>query len=107
MSFRRVLRYRFDNLMSRGVLAQILLLAIVTTFLVMIGTFAIVVLDLTPAPEAGKEADTFGLTTWKSLMRAMDPGTLAGDNGSWSYLFVLLGLTVGGIFVLSALIGVL
>jgi ion channel POLLUX/CASTOR len=107
MSFRHVLRYRFDNLMARGVLAQILLLAVVTSFLVIIGTVAIVALDLTPAPDAGKEADTVGLTTWKSLMRAMDPGTLAGDNGSWSYLFVLFFLTVGGIFVLSALIGVL
>lgn len=106
MSARRYLRYRFDNLMSRGVLAQILLLAIVTLILVLITATAIFVFDV--VPRDGDEADSFGVVTWKALMHSMDAGTLGGDNtSSWTFLGIMLFVTVGGIFVLSALIGVL
>lgn len=39
-------------------------------------------------------------------MRAMDAGNLAGDNG-WSFRFLMLVVTMGGIFITSTLIGVL
>lgn len=106
MSFRRQLRYRFDNLMSRGVLAQILLLAIVTMLLVVITAAAIFVFDV--VPKDGDESDSFGVVTWKALMHSMDAGTLGGDStSSWTFLTIMLVVTLGGIFVLSALIGVL
>src|SRR5438552_9797931 len=44
---------------------------------------------------------------WKALMRALDAGTLAGDVAGWTFLFVMLFVTLGGIFVLSALIGII
>ncbi len=106
MRLRQRLRYRFDNLMSRGVLAQILLLAVVTALLVLITAVAIVVCDVVPADEQG-QANSFGMLVWKSLMHALDPGTLSGDPGSWTFLFIMLFVTIGGLFVLSALIGVL
>ncbi|HEV8354150.1 MAG TPA: potassium transporter TrkA, partial [bacterium] len=43
---------------------------------------------------------------WLSLMRTLDPGTMGGDTG-WSFRLVMLGVTLGGIFVISTLIGVL
>ena len=33
--------------------------------------------------------------------------TVAGDTGSWTYLLIMLVVTLGGIFVLSTLIGIL
>ena len=106
MSFRRHLRYRFDNLMSRGVLAQILLLAIVTMLLVLVTSVAIFVFDVVPVD--GDESESFGVVTWKALMHSMDAGTLGGDStSSWTFLSIMLFVTLGGIFVLSALIGVL
>ncbi len=106
MSFRRQLRYRFDNLMSRGVLAQILLLAIVTMLLVLIAAVAIFAFGVVPAD--GDTSDSFGVVTWKALMHSMDAGTLGGDStSSWTFLSIMLFVTLGGIFVLSALIGVL
>jgi voltage-gated potassium channel Kch len=42
-----------------------------------------------------------------SAMRAMDAGTVAGDTGSWSFRLTMLAITIGGIFVVSTLIGVL
>lgn len=39
-------------------------------------------------------------------MHTMDAGTVAGDSGSWTYLLIMLIVTLGGIFVLSLLIGI-
>ncbi len=106
MSLRRQLRYRFDNLMSRGVLAQILLLAIITALLVLVTAVAVFAFGV--VPEDGDTSETFGVVLWKSLMHSMDAGTLGGDStSSWTFLGIMFFVTLGGIFVLSALIGVL
>ncbi len=106
MGIRQRLRYRFDNWMSRGVGAQILLLALFTGVLVLITAVLIVAFDVVPVDESGAK-NSFGMLSWKSLMHALDPGTLSGDTASWTMLFILLFVTIGGLFVLSALIGIL
>ncbi|MBL0219679.1 MAG: potassium transporter TrkA [Myxococcales bacterium] len=106
MGIRQRLRYRFDNWMARGVGAQILLLALFTVVLVLITAILIVVFDVVPADEQGAK-NSFGMLSWKALMHALDPGTLSGDSASWTLLFILLFVTIGGLFVLSALIGIL
>jgi len=106
LGLRKRIRYRFDNWMARGVGAQILLLAFVTTILVLVTAFAIIAFDVVPTNDKG-EADTFGMVVWKALMRALDAGTLAGDVAGWTFLFIMLFVTLGGIFVLSALIGII
>src|SRR5688572_26626452 len=106
MSLKQQARYRFDNLMARGVGAQILLLAIFTIVIVVITVLLLLVLGVAPKAEGGATEST-GLLVWKSLMHTMDAGTLGGDTGSWTFLFVFLFATIGGLFVVSALIGVL
>lgn len=100
------LRYRFDNYMARGVGAQILLLAAFTTILILVTATAIVAFDVVPTDDQGR-TDSFGRLVWKSLMHALDAGAIGGDLGSWTFLFIMLFVTIGGLFVLSALIGVL
>ena len=56
--------------------------------------------------EEGTPRLSFGEATWESLMRTLDSGTMGGDTGT-GYRFVMLFVTLGGIFVVSALIGVL
>jgi len=41
---------------------------------------------------------------WQSLMHAMDAGNLAGDSG-WALRLLMLLVTIGGIFIVSSLIG--
>jgi ion channel POLLUX/CASTOR len=41
------------------------------------------------------------------VMRSMDAGTLGGDEGSPAYLLLMLVVTLGGILIVSSLIGVL
>ncbi len=57
------------------------------------------------APEGGQPVG-FVEGAWESLMRTMDAGTMGGDVG-WSFRGVSLFVTIAGIFVFSALIGVL
>lgn len=106
MSLRARLRYRFDNVMSRGTGGQIALLAVITLILVAIASVTVVILQVRPPDNSGN-ADSLGRVIWLSLMHAMDPGMIGGDSEGWLFLTIMLVLTVGGIFVVSALIGVL
>jgi len=103
-TLRQRLRYQFDNLMSRGTPAMIGMLFVMSLAIVTIAGIVISVFnftqsnDLTPLP--------FGEAAWESLMRTLDPGTMGSDTGP-GFRVVMLLVTLGGIFVVSALIGVL
>ncbi len=48
----------------------------------------------------------FAEAFWQNLLRLLDTGTLAGDNG-WFLRLVSLVMTVSGIFVATSLIGLM
>jgi voltage-gated potassium channel Kch len=48
---------------------------------------------------------TFAEALWASLLRTLDPGTMGGDQG-WGFRIIMLLVTMGGIFIISTLIGV-
>ncbi|MGK5545926.1 CASTOR/POLLUX-related putative ion channel [Streptomyces sp. URMC 127] len=102
-TLRERLRYWFDATMDRGTpaligwlaLASVLLVA-ATTVLVVLGT--------------DEETETNGGwpgVAWMSMLRTLDPGTMGGDTGGPVFLGLMLTATIGGIFIVSALIGVL
>ncbi|MEV0271509.1 hypothetical protein AB0H43_22250 [Hamadaea sp. NPDC050747] len=93
-------RYRFDNIMARGTPALIGLLAVAS--LLLVSTVSVVVMAVAPNDVAGG-SDAF----WRSLLRTLDPGTMGGDQGSAPFLALMLLVTVGGIFIVSSLVGVL
>jgi len=97
------LRYKFDNLMSKGPAAMIGLLGMLSVLIVII---AALILFATGIKPEGAEDMPFAEHLWQSLMRAMDAGTVAGDIG-WEYRAIGFLITLGGIFILSTLIGVL
>ncbi len=101
--FKAKLSYKFDNLMSRGTGAMIGLLGILSLFIVIIAGFVFWGFAIAPA-----EGEPMGLAEgfWQSLMRTMDAGTVAGDSG-WIFRLVAIIITLGGIFILSTLIGIL
>ena len=43
---------------------------------------------------------------WAILMRTLDAGSMAGDDG-WTFRILMLFVTLGGIFIISSLIGVI
>lgn len=99
------LRYAFDNTMSKGAVALIGWLFLVSMLLIGSIALVVVLLKLAPGEETGPMPFTSAL--WMTLMRAMDAGTVAGDTGSTLFLTVMFITTLGGIFLVSILIGLL
>lgn len=103
VGWRAKLRYTFDKSMAAGAIALIGWLGLISLIVIVL---AGIFLSLTGiAPEGGQSVG-FIEGAWESLMRTMDAGTMGGDVG-WSFRLVSLVVTISGIFVFSALIGVL
>ena len=103
-TFSQRLRYQFDNLMSRGTPALIGMLFILSLIIVIIAGAVITITGFVQEGTDGRLS--FGEAMWESLMRTLDSGTMGGDTGT-GFRAVMLFVTLGGIFVVSALIGVL
>ncbi|MEW6277463.1 MAG: potassium transporter TrkA [Candidatus Eremiobacterota bacterium] len=97
------LRYAFDNTMSRGAVAMIAWLALISLLMVVLAACVMAVLGVTPA---GAEAPGFLESTWMGMMHALDAGALGADAG-WGFRIVMGVVTIGGIFIVSTLIGIL
>jgi ion channel POLLUX/CASTOR len=96
------LRYVFDRSMSRGTPALVAWLAAATLLLAML--FAVITSAFNLRQGQG---DGFFHEFFESLLHALDPGTVAGDAGNWWYLLTMLALTLGGLVIVSALIGII
>jgi ion channel POLLUX/CASTOR len=102
--WREKLRYRFENTLSKGPGVMIGYLALASLIVVSIAGLVLAVFGVNQTTAPG--AENFGLIEgiWHSLMRALDPGNLGGDEGWWLRIVMLL-VTLFGIFVVSILIG--
>ena len=98
------LRYSFDNAMSRGTPALIGFLGVASLTLIAIAALVLVALRIVPGGMDGPPDFIEGM--WLSLMRTLDSGTMGGDEGR-GFRITMLFVTLGGIFIVSALIGVL
>ena len=96
-------RYAFDNTLSRGTIALIFWLVVVTATAIV---FFSALLIGTGTAQPGEEVLSVPEALWASLMRALDAGAVGGDQG-WGFRLIMLAVTVVGIFIFSALIGVL
>jgi ion channel POLLUX/CASTOR len=97
-------RYRFENTLARGPIAIIGWLALASTLVVVTAAIVLALFRIDQVP--GDSTSTLGLIEggWQSLMHAMDAGNLAGDQG-WPLRALMLLVTIGGIFIVSILIG--
>ena len=94
-------RYRLDNAFSRGAAPLIVWLAVVTFLLILVAGAILAIAGISANGQRG-----FIEGTWASLMRTLDPGTMGGDAG-WPFRIVALLVTIGGIFIVSTLIGLI
>ncbi|NBU64201.1 MAG: potassium transporter TrkA [Chloroflexia bacterium] len=100
-NWREQLRYRLDNVFAKGTGALIALLAVASLAIIFLVALVVKLFNLAP------EDISLPKLMWMGLMRTLDSGTMGGDEGGWPFLFAMLTVTVGGIFVVSTLIGVL
>lgn len=105
ITFAERLRYQFDNTMSKGAIALIGWLFILSVILICVVSLIVFLTSISPAQEDGPPS-SFLEVAWMSLMRTLDAGTMGGDTG-WSFRLAMLVVTMGGVFVVSTLIGVL
>lgn len=99
---RRRFRYWFDNTLSSGTSAMILWLTIATLLLILVIATGTAIAEVSAE---GSEL-SFGEALWSTLMRTLDPGTMGGDVG-WPLRVASLAATIGGILIVSSLIGLL
>ncbi|MCA2001472.1 MAG: NAD-binding protein, partial [Chloroflexi bacterium] len=95
------LQYWFDNYMSRGTGALILALFVLSAVIIFVTAITVKVTGSAPNDESLYDL------VWMALLRTLDSGTMGGDSGSFFFMLMMLAVTFGGIFVVSALIGVI
>lgn len=103
-TFKERLRYYFENTMSSGPGGIIKWLALVSLFIVLVLGLVILIFGIKGSPEAEAESLGFVEGAWQSLMATLDSGTMGGDEG-WAFRGVRFIATLGGIFLISILIG--
>lgn len=96
-------RYWFDGTMDRGTPALIGWLGLASVALIVVVSTLVVVLT----DEGTEDNGGWPRVAWMSLLRTLDPGTMGDDSGQPLFLILMLTVTIGGIFIVSALIGVL
>src|SRR5512140_2952670 len=102
-AFRDRLRYAFDNSMAKGPIALIGWLALASLIIIVVVAVIVTILGISPGDG---EPINFLEAFWLGLMRTLDAGTMGGDTG-WGFRLAMFAVTIGGVFVISTLIGVL
>ncbi|MFL6172773.1 MAG: CASTOR/POLLUX-related putative ion channel [Marmoricola sp.] len=100
------LRYAFDNSMSKGTPALVAWLGAITVVMILAFSTIITLFKLRDG-EAPDGKTGFFNELFQTLLHALDAGTVAGDAGTWRFLLTMMALTLGGLFIVSALIGII
>lgn len=97
-------QYYFENTISAGSIGIIKWLAILSLLIILLLGFVIVLFGIKNNTEPDAETLSFIEGSWQSLMATLDAGTMGGDQG-WPYRLVRFIASLGGIFIISILIG--
>lgn len=97
------LRYKIDNVFSKGTQVIILWFLLGSFLIVMFFALLLTLLNISPPEQSGY---TFFEALWVSLVHTLDASSLGEDDG-WAYRLFMLLITLGGVFVISALIGLI
>lgn len=109
-SLRHRFSYALERMMSRGSVAMIGTLATMCLILVVVMTIVVALTGI--APTSGGHRPGLVRDFFITALHALDPGAIAheaiGDHvTSWRFLGAMLVVTLGGLLIVSALIGVL
>ena len=100
---RERLRYAFDNYMARGTGALIVALFVITLVAVIGVVTVFYAVHLYHADSSDVD---FFQALWLGLLSSLDAGQIGNDSGSSGFLGTMLVVTLGGIFVVAILIGI-
>jgi ion channel POLLUX/CASTOR len=105
------IRYIFDNLMSKGTIAPILLLFFVAIISILVLAFLVYITGAIP------ESNILGLTDsknynyidiiWVTILRTLDGGVISDDPIKVGFLIFMFIATLGGISMVATFIGII
>ncbi len=97
-TLRERFNYRFDNIMTKGMVAKVgLLLGFTLICIIIFGIIIFLVF---------RQMGIRG-SVWQSFLHVIDPGTIAGDQGGFLYTLIMFILTIFGLLFTGTLIGIL
>ena len=96
-------KYQFDNYMAKGTIALIGGLGVLSAIVIVSVAFIVWIFQISPGDG---DPISFWEAAWEGLMRTLDAGTMGGDTG-WHFRFAMFAVTLGGVFIISTLIGIL
>jgi voltage-gated potassium channel Kch len=100
-TFKQRFGYWFDNMMAKGTPAMIFMLFLASAIVILFISAVVAITGVAP------NGENFFQLSWMGMLRTLDPGTMGSDSGSPLFLFMMFSVTLGGIFLVSALIGIL
>ncbi|TAL70075.1 MAG: potassium transporter TrkA [Bacteroidetes bacterium] len=105
------LRYEFDNLMSKGTFAPILLLLVAAGVSIFVLAFFVYITGAIPKDQSIQGLQNihnigYFETIWVTILRTLDGGVVAYDPLNTLFVFFMFIATLGGLFMLSTLIGI-
>ena len=92
--------------MSRGTIALIGGLFVLSALVIVVISLVVLVTGTIHESTSTENIDLPEML-WMSLLRTLDPGTMGGDTGSVMFVLSMLTVTLGGIFIVATLIGVI
>ena len=98
------MRYRIDNLLSRGPWVVLAWLGLAMVGVILVVALVMAVTGLAPGQEAPY---TFGEAIWLGLLRTLGSGSIGGRETSWAFRFLMLAITFASLFAYSTVIGAL
>lgn len=96
--FKSLFNYYFDLWLSKGTVSMVILLFVITGIIVLLLSVLIIIF-------CSSRGINFLQAVWGTLTHTLDPGVLAGDEGSVIFLFIMLLATLCGVFFTALLIG--
>ena len=101
-TMRQKLRYEFDNRLAAGTRGIVLWLGLATVALVVVAATISAILEVV----VDDKPVGFAEAVWLALLRTLDPGTMGSDEGN-VFRAISLAVTIGGVLIVSSLIGLL
>jgi Trk K+ transport system NAD-binding subunit len=100
--FKSKVKYRFDNFVSKGTIAMIQGLAVISVTLIVI--FGSLLLLFGLHPDHDNDFTIFE-SVWVNLTHILDPGVLGNHEENWPFRSFMLLSTLIGLVIISTLIG--
>jgi voltage-gated potassium channel Kch len=100
MTSRARIRARFEDKLASGTSTLIAWLGGATILLILVAATVAALAKV----QANGTSLTFLEALWDSMLRTLDPGTMGGDEG-WPFRIISLFVTLGGVLIVSSLIG--